>query len=741
MKAPDALRVVEFSTGIAAAYCGKLLADAGAEVTSVEPPGGHPLRYRRPAPGAGEGVLYRFLSDSKTILVGEAGDDRPANLVSEADVVIDDLAATAAEPALGRPGQVRVSFSPFGLDGPWRDRPWTEFTLQAMCGSTGKRGLPGRPPVYSGGSPVEFTAGSYGAAAASCYLWAGGGAHIDVSLLEAGAVTMHAFMTVDAAFREARVEPRRRTQIPSIEPTADGYIGFSTITAQQFTDFLHMIERPDMAVDETLLDPEKRQLRRDEIVTAIRAWTAVRTTAEILELATAFRIPVAPIGNGANLPSWDHMRERGVYRAGADGMLRPRRPYRITQRRTPVPSDPGSQAWSGGSTSQPLAGLRVADLSAFWAGPSATHLLAALGADVVKVESERRPDGMRYTSVRPSDERWLEWSPVFHGVNANKRSVLLDLRDPEDVAHLKTLIRWADVVIENFSPRVLDDFGLGSDVISRINPRAVLVRMPAFGLDGPWRDRTGFAMTVEQASGMAWQTGYRDGPPMDVGGVCDPLGGMHAVVALMAALRSRAGSGCGALVEVPLIEVALNVAAEQVLQHSTDSILLARESNHGPEGEPQGVYPAEGEDRWVAVSVRDDGDWRRLGQVLGEPPWATAAELGCRAGRLAHRHDIDQRLGEWTARYPAEDVAERLIGAGVPAAVVVTPADVAGNQQLRARGFFERLEHPVVGGYEVPSLPFRVRGRPVGWYRTPPPTVGQHSAQIHHEILDLPGER
>ncbi|HET6874105.1 MAG TPA: CoA transferase, partial [Acidimicrobiales bacterium] len=595
------MRILDATTGIAGAYCGKLLADSGHPVYLPDRPSGHPLAARRPAPGAAPGALFAFLSAAK-----QAAGER-----QEFDVVLVD----------GRPGpdaapaRIRVAFSAFGLDGPWAGRPATEFTLQAMTGSIGKRRLPGRPPVYAGGAPIEFAAGAYAAAAVMCVQWSEEPTDLEVSLLETGAVTMQAFTTLDASFRGVR--PQVQSLIPSIEPTADGFVGVSCITAQQFTDFMRMIGRPDMAEDETLLLPDERRRRRDEVLEAVDAWTVQRTTDEIIEMATAFRIPVAPIGNGANLPERDHLVARGVFEKTADGLTAPRRPYLITRSTAPV----RASSWWKGPTGPggPLAGLRVADFSAFWAGPAATHLLAALGADVVKIESTVRPDGMRLNSSRPSDPQWMEWGAVYYGVNANKRSITLDLRQPEDVARAETLVGWADLVTENFSPRVLDDLGLGYERINRINPSAVLVRMPAFGLSGPWRDRTGFAMTVEQASGLAWMTGYADGPPMDMGGVCDPLSGMHAVVVLMAALRDRATDGRGALVEVPLVEVALNAAAEQILQFSLDGTLLSRDSNRGPEGSPQGVYATADEDGWIAVSARHDDDRSALQRLTGAP--------------------------------------------------------------------------------------------------------------------------
>ena len=218
----------------------------------------------------------------------------------------------------------------------------------------------------------------------------------------------------------------------------------------------------------------------------------------------------------------------------------------------------------------PLDGLRIIDFTAFWAGPAATHMLAALGADVVKVESVQRPDGMRYTTTPPRAEQWWEWGPVFHGANTGKRGITLDLNDPEGLALAKRLVAGADAVIENFSPRVMENFGLDWDAVHAVNPRAVMVRMPAFGLDGPWRDRTGFAQTMEQITGMAWVTGFADGPPLIPRGACDPLAGMHAVFALLVALEARDRTGEGMLVEVTMVEAALNAAAEQVVEHSAD---------------------------------------------------------------------------------------------------------------------------------------------------------------------------
>ena len=194
------------------------------------------------------------------------------------------------------------------------------------------------------------------------------------------------------------------------------------------------------------------------------------------------------------------------------------------------------------------------DFTAWWAGPIASHSLALLGADVVKVESIQRPDGMRFASARPpSVDQWWDWGMVFHGANTNKRGITLDLRSPEGVEIAERLIADADVVIENFTPRVMEGFGLTWERLSELNPRLIMTRMPAFGLSGAWRNNTGFAQTMEQLTGMAAITGYPDEDPQIPRGPCDPLAGMHAVFATLSALEERDQTGKGRLVEVTMV--------------------------------------------------------------------------------------------------------------------------------------------------------------------------------------------
>jgi crotonobetainyl-CoA:carnitine CoA-transferase CaiB-like acyl-CoA transferase len=273
---------------------------------------------------------------------------------------------------------------------------------------------------------------------------------------------------------------------------------------------------------------------------------------------------------------------------------------------------------------------------------------------------------------------------------------------------------------------VLDQFDLGWETLSAWNPRLVLVRMPAWGLDGPWRDRTGFAMNVEQACGIAWRGGYPD-LPMNAN-VCDPVGALHAVTAVFAALEHRRHTARGQQVEVPLVEPGLNLAAEQVVEHSAYGVLLGSEGNRGPDAAPQGVYTCRDGER-IALAVANDEQWAALAAELsGAGELFADAGLAGAAQRRARHDAIDAALARACAGCGAADLAERLVAAGVPAQVLINAHRVMPHPQLEHRAFYQTLDHPHTGRARYPGLPFvgLADGRP----RRPPPTLGQHNREV-----------
>jgi crotonobetainyl-CoA:carnitine CoA-transferase CaiB-like acyl-CoA transferase len=745
--------VLELSNGIAVSYCGKMFADAGADVVKVEAPQGDCLRGW--SAGGPAGTLFGYLAAGKKSV---ADHDRAeiATLLAGADVVLTDLTdgwTLDDITAHTGPSAAVVAITPFGTTGPYVDDHVVanEFILQALCGSIAGRGWPGDEPVQAGGRLGEWLAGTFAAAVAAAtarHAARGGrGEIVDVSTYEAMVIAMGGLSTMSASVLGAdSLMHQRSLELPSIVPTADGMVGFCTITAQQFQDFLVMIDRADLVDDAELASFAGRVERRDEFLCMVTQWTEIRTTQEIVDLAAAFRIPVAPIATPATLPTVDHFVRRGVFVRSELGTLQPRVPYRSDAFTTQPPGRPPLTGADNGRVhwrpradrpqladvdTLPLSDIRVTDFTAFWAGPVATQFLGALGADVIKLEGVRRPDGMRFSAGRPPDwDQWWEWGPVFLCSNNNKRGISVELGTDAGRAIALELIAASDLVIENFSPRVMENFGLEWDTVSAANPRAVMVRMPAFGLDGPWRDRVGFAQTMEQATGMAWMTGHADGPPVIPRGVCDPIAGLHAAFAAIAALVVRDREGTGMHVESTMVESALNVAAEMLVEYSRNGIEMQRNGNRGPGATPQGVYRCRGDDQWVALAAMDDAARVSLARLIGR------LELGPHRGAWRERADeIDKLISDWTARRSVAEAVDALRAGGVAAARVTAPAALLSDPQLLARGFWETVDHPVAGSFLCTAMPFAFVGKPRRWIHRVPPLYGQHTSEVLTGVL------
>jgi crotonobetainyl-CoA:carnitine CoA-transferase CaiB-like acyl-CoA transferase len=715
-------------------------------VIKVEPPAGDPLRRWSCGGGRADGVdgaLFRYLHHGHRSVV-----DDPDVREEDADVLITDGEGARAA-ADAHPGLVVVAITTYGLTGPYAGRPASELTVQADAGAVAIRGRPDRPPIQAGGQVTDWVTGVYAAVATLAALRAGRGELIDVSWAEVANLTCTNFVDLADSMRgrpDLRdLPPARSFETPSIEPTLDGYVGFNTNTRQQFESFCLLIERPDLMVS----DPSwamfaTRSQRWDEWNRIVHEWTTRHTTAEIVEQAALLRIPVSPVLDGRGVLDVEQAVARGVFVDDPTGSFRmPRRPWAIDGEPSPLPRPaPGLGEHTGQVgrrtrrpapghpvvTGAPLEGVLVVDLTAWWAGPSATGVLAALGATVVHVESASRPDGMRMTGALLGLEgQWWERSTFFLQANANKLGITIDL--PAGRALLLELIARADVVIENYTPRVLEAFDLGWDVVHAANPRAVMVRMPAFGLDGPWRDRPGFAQTMEQVTGLAWMTGYVDDQPRIQRGPCDPNGGMHAAFAALVALDRRDRTGVGCFVEATMFEAALNIAAEPVLEWTAYGNLLGRDGNRSPRAAPQGLYPCRGREEWLALSVLEDAQWRALVGVLGQAAWADDPGLATAAGRRARHDEIDARISAWASIRPLETCVAVLLGAGVPAAPATDPRRTAEHPQFVARRYSEVVDHPVVGAHPVPTVPFRLRSVE-RWIRTPAPTLGQHNTEV-----------
>lgn len=755
------IRVVELGTGIASGYAGKLFCDAGAEVIKVEPAAGDPLRFWSATGadlGGNPGALYSFLAAGKQSVIGTSGDDNVRDLLLTADLVIDDGSLDVDALHLAAPRLVMLSVTPFGRSGPLAGRPATDFIVQAECGSIAARGAPDLPPVQAGARTSEWAAGLYGAAAAlAAVLGVRGGAEgavIDASWMEAMMISTNLFSDPLWSLMKALmgIDPpgvARSVETPSIYPSADGWIGFNTNGPQHAEAFLHLIERPDL-VDSGYVMASTRTANRHEFDGWVREYTTKHTSAEILARAGELRVPTVRVNDGHTVLDEEHLVAREFFAPSADGRFTAPRPhYRIQSERPPVAGNVAELGANVISTrelperpavtrARPLEGLKVLDVTCWWAGPSNTQILAAMGADVIHVESIAHADPMRYAAAVMFLDRdqWWELSSFYLGINTNKRGITLDLNNSDGVALAERLVGWADIVVENYTPRVMPKFGLGWERIHELNPSAVMVRQPAFGLDGPWADRVGFAQNMEQMAGMAFLTGYRDEEPLVPRGPGDPLGGAHAAFATLAALARRDATGEGVLVEVPLIEGSLNITAEPVVEYSAYGRLMERDGNRSAHAAPQGLYACMGDEQWLALSVATDDEWNALASVLADQELIDDPSLQTLEGRRAAHDRLDSCINAWAAERSLSDALESLIACGVPAAALADPRTIHSHPHFVARGFFEDAPHPVVGSVPIAGMPFRMSGVE-RWIVNPAPLMGQHNQEVLGGLLGL----
>lgn len=756
------LRVVEAASGIAGPYCGKMWVDAGAQVLKVEPPGGDPMRGWSPSPEARtRAPLFAYLNAGKRSVVGTLENAEVMATLRDADLlIIDETVAneTVRRLVAAQPALVVCSITPFGRDEGALRRPWSEFIVQAESGTLGWRGFPERHPVQVGGRIGEWLAGCTAAPAALVATMAarrsGRGEVIDCSMVDVMAVAGTNFTNImhEIMGSPARTGPARLwSDIPSVEPAADGWIGLNTNAGHHFEMLCVLIERPEL--DNEWHNATVRITRRAEWERILHAWTRRHGVAEIVERAAALRIPVAPVHSGRTVLDDEHLTARKVFVRHPDGFLQPRRPYLLDgEPLAPVGPTPALGSATGFSwpkrapgdskpagPGMPLQGVRIVDMTNWWVGAGATHVLASLGAEVIHIESTARPDGMRTIGFHYGADRWWERSFMFLGANTNKLGVTLDVTSPEGMALLKRLIGTADALVENFSPRVCEQFGLNWEAIQAINPRAVFMRMPAFGLDGPWRDRVAFAQTMEQLTGIAWVTGYRHDAPMIGKGVADPTAAMHGAFALLVALTKRERSGRGVFVESTMVESVLNCAAEPAIEWSANGVELQRDGNRSPHAAPQGLYLCRGTEQWLALSVTSDAQWQPLTAVLERPDLGADPALASLRGRRAAHDRLDEILGTWAAARELDEALRALRGAGVPAAALADARILHALPHLRKRHLYEKVEHPVVGPIHVPNLPYRWSSVD-SWTRLRSPLLGEHNRAVLGGLLGASDE-
>jgi crotonobetainyl-CoA:carnitine CoA-transferase CaiB-like acyl-CoA transferase len=710
-------------------YAGKLLADLGAEVWLVEGGEGHPLR--RGHPGSADdpaiaGAVFSFLTHGKKCVAAAGA------LIEQADIVIGPLGSVTEAT---RAASAHVAVSPWGNSGPYLGRPATPLVLQAAAGWVTSRKEVGLWPVQVGGHLPEWSSGACIAVAALTALCAarqsGDAVNVDISLHEC----LHAMLCYDKLRYDARGElgvSRDRILVApfGIRPCKDGWVGINTLTEQQWSHACRMTGLEDYSDQMQAMNRGEGDLA--EFGRQLEAFLADKYVGDLVVAGQANRVPVVPVGHGSSMCDFPQWVEREFFTKGefaGRSYRQPGSPFRMSGASGTSPT--GGESLAMGSGQKPFAPLRIIDLSHFWSGPYLTQYLGAYGADVIKIESVQRPDAWRYNHTDPSlGPRWWDRGLLWQATNLDKRSLTLDLTDAAAQDILMQLCVNADVLVENYTIGVLARFGISWQRLHEANPRLIMLRLPGYGLEGPWKDYLGWGDAFEQVCGLTMVTGHPEGRPQIPGGYMDPMVGMHAATALLAALNERERTGEGQLVEVAQIEVGASMCASLIISAELGTV-PERQGNRTPGFAPQGVYRC-GEE-YVALSVRGETDWARLVALLGDPP----SLVGLDSLQARHKaHDaIDAVIQAWASPQTADDAEVALIAAGLPAARLLRPVRYTDEPQLAARQFYQEVEHPLSGKRLFPVYPMRYSFEPDRrTFSGPAPMLGQHNNEILAEL-------
>jgi crotonobetainyl-CoA:carnitine CoA-transferase CaiB-like acyl-CoA transferase len=767
--------VIELSDDVAAAYCARQFAAWGADVALLERAEGAALRHRGPftrgPDGRPQSMLWRYVAANKRAVRLPEDPAALRDLVACADVLITDWShARLADAGLdladlrrGFPTLVAVSIVPFGQDGPYAGHAGASLVVEALSGYLALNGLAGLPPLRAPGHLTGFAVGVTaftGALAALIRRWTcGRGDLVEVTGIEALA-TIIPFLRVQYVagdkVREGGTEAGVR-----ILPCRDGWVSFLTTDVRYRKLFGKTLGVPDADWPADFAEGDYHA-RVERAVAFLSNYTRRLTADQVFEALEAEGVVCGKVLSPGQLLQDEHLAARGYFRETLDpelGVLRYAGPAARLRRGEMAPVQPAPAAplspdalgWEARPTPavaklsqgppRPLCGFRVLDLTQAWIGPFATLLLADLGAEVIKIECHTRPDVWRQASPQPTAitnvvaER-VNRSFYFNSVNRNKRDLALDLRTPEGKAIFRALVKNADVVAENYTPRVMDKFGLGYDALAAIKPDLVMMSSCGFGKTGPLSDYKTNGSAVEGFAGWDWLHRYPGGEPVLMGFYqADAISGLQMTALILIALIARQRTGEGEAIDGAMMEASAGYMGDLILQAQLEGE-AERTGNRDPDFAPHGVFRCAGEDRWIAIVAEDDPAWARLVALpsapaaFADPRWATLA------GRRADEDALEAALTEWTAGFEADALMAVLQGAGVAAGVVRGCTECLTEPHLTARGWFQPMIHPDLGEHLYNGFPWRFAECELV-AALPPPRLGEHSEVLLKELLGL----
>ena len=760
-------RVVDLA-GEPAAMAGRILADLGAEVILVEPPGGHPLRA----------LPHRFLAcgaGKASVAVDGPDDARLDELLATADAVIDTPGfpgAYALDPGRA-PDAVWASVTPFGRAGPRAGWRASDLGVMAASGNMFATGDPDRPPVRCS-QPSGYAHVAPETAFAVLTALASGYPHrIDVSMQE---VVFVANMVGLASFPETGHRGARRGanigRTREIWPCKDGWVSFGLRGGKARVPSLETLTR---VVAEDGIDADALTKRdwgdfspttaSDDELKAIEQpvaeYFAGHTMQELYEIACATNLMLAPCNSPREIYASAQLAAREFFGPVGDVDRFPRSFVIVSSRDDEAaPARPSGPAPMVGST--PLAalgrkpapgagfatqragmaaweGTKILEFGSGAAGPISTRFFVEHGATVLRVESRSRPDFLRVYALGPNNPHGLEGAPMFDGLNVGKHGVTLHLKHPRGIELARRLgTEWADAVVENFAPRAMRGFGLDYETLGESRPDLVMVSSCLQGQTGPHRDYPGFGGQGAALSGFNWLTGWPDREPVGpYGTITDSLAPRFVASAVAAGLLYRRRTGRGVHFDLAQVEAGSYSLSPWLLEYELDGVIGSRMGNRSPRAVPHGAFACRGDDRWVAIACWTDDEWARLTGVIGFDDLSLASL----AARLERVDEVEAAVEAWTSTRTREDVADELQAAGIEAVPVQDFGDIHDDPQVAFREHFVPLVHAHMGDRLYERNGFRLSGAPNG-YAQSGPTLGQDNDWVFGELLGLsPAER
>lgn len=706
-------RALQIGPGLAAAVCGRALADLGADIIRLDADSSSPLGAYLNHGGTGDALSLDMLADhsaSSKLIICEGC---PSDLSSQG---LDQKSLRALNP-----NAVLVYISPFGQTGPWANRPASDLTLFAASGVsrmlTGQVQDVSEPPTRPVGEQSAFIGGLAAACAAmhAALLDEGQqGAVIDISLHEALATL--AITELTRAGLNGRAWSRERIgdgngATVCILPASDGFVAISPREEKQWAQWLTVMGSPAWGDEDRFKTKPNRVKNWDALHGLMSDWSRGQTKQGIANAAQDAHVPSFPLRELTEQFESPQLQQRGFYRQVSQNgktLQVPGPAYGLS--RTSAAAT-GALLVDG---PLPLSGVRVLDFSWVIAGPTTTRHLAAMGAEVIKVEAPGRGDPGRASELHTV-------------LGQAKRAIVLNLKCPEAVEIAQNLARECDVLIENFGTGVMDRLGLGAKELCAANPNLLYVSASGLGRTGPEAGAVAYGTLLQCYAGFAGLNGQPDAAPRVGLAWLDPMCGLKIAFAIAAWAWSRKAGGAGGRIDFSMIEALLWTMAEPILA-AQQGQPPKPEGNDSTRCAPHGIYPADGADRWIAIAVDTDDQWRAL---CGHVPELAAMDALDEAGRRANADKIDNILADWTAAQNDSAVADLLASAGVPANPVATSLDLVACDHLRARDFWQ--DHD---GGVMPGLPWRASfGRKNG----PAPELGGDTDAVLREILSLSG--